>query len=128
MTSWRQIQRQNFTCWEELAEFIELSQEFYPAILKQSHFPLNVPKRLAEKIEKDRWDDPILLQFLPLQKERNQSVGFDADPVGDFLVQKTGKLLQKYERRALLLCTSSCAMNCRFCFRQNFNYETQDKT
>ena len=38
------------------------------------------------------------------------------------------KLLHKYTGRALLVCTSACAMNCRFCFRQNFDYEKEDKS
>jgi EF-P beta-lysylation protein EpmB len=27
----------------------------------------------------------------------------------------------------LLICTSACAMHCRYCFRQNFDYETENK-
>ena len=127
MASWREVQRQNFTCWEDLAEFLELSQEYYPAILQNSHFPLNLPLRLAQKIEKDCWEDPILCQFLPTNKENLPSFGFQTDAVGDVPAKKTSKLLQKYVGRALLLATSSCAMNCRFCFRQHYDYETQDK-
>ncbi len=127
MVAWRQIQRQNFTCWKKLAEFLELDPIYFPAILKDSHFPLNLPFRLAQKIQKNSWDDPILLQFLPLEKEKEESFQFQKDPVGDNESRKTGKLLKKYDGRALLLCTSSCAMNCRFCFRQNYDYQTQNK-
>lgn len=128
MIAWRQIQRQNFNCWKKLTAFLELDPAHFPAILKDPHFPLNLPLRLAQKIAKNSWDDPILRQFLPLEKERDASLGFKKDPVGDTQAQKTGKLLQKYYGRALLVTTSSCAMNCRFCFRQNYDYETQDKT
>ncbi|MBS0648029.1 MAG: KamA family radical SAM protein [Verrucomicrobia bacterium] len=127
MIEWRQIQRQNFTCWKKLAEFLELDPVYFPAILKDSHFPLNLPLRLAQKIQKNRWDDPILRQFLPLEIEKEIVPGFQQDPVGDFEARKSSKLLKKYQGRALLVCTSSCAMNCRFCFRQNYDYETQDK-
>ncbi|MBX9642077.1 MAG: KamA family radical SAM protein, partial [Mycobacteriaceae bacterium] len=34
-----------------------------------------------------------------------------------------GKLLHKYEGRVLLLCSSACAMHCRYCFRRNFDYD-----
>ena len=127
MVAWRQIQRQNFTCWKKLSEFLALDPAYFQDILKESHFPLNLPLRLAQKIQKNTLDDPILLQFLPLEKEREASFQFQQDPVGDLEARKTGKLLQKYEGRALLLCTSSCAMNCRFCFRQNYDYQTQNK-
>jgi lysine 2,3-aminomutase len=127
MVAWRQIQRQNFTCWKKLAKFLELDAVYFPEILKDSHFPLNLPLRLAQKIQKNTLDDPILLQFLPLEKEKENTSQFLEDPVGDNEARKTGKLLQKYEGRALLLCTSSCAMNCRFCFRQNYDYQIQNK-
>ncbi len=122
MILWRQIQRQNFNCWKKLAEFLELGDD--SKILKKSRFPLNLPVRLAQKIEKKNFDDPILRQFLPLEEERKSLPGYLKDPVGDCKVQKTSKLLQKYHGRALLICTSSCAMHCRFCFRQNYDYET----
>jgi lysine 2,3-aminomutase len=127
MSTWREIQRQNFTCWKRLAEFLQLGPEHHPNILKTSHFPLNLPLRLAEKIQKNCLDDPVLRQFLPLQHELASMPGFSLDPVGDVSARKAGKLLHKYQGRALLLCTSSCAMHCRFCFRQNFDYATQDK-
>jgi EF-P beta-lysylation protein EpmB len=127
MIPWRQVQRQNFTCWKKLASFLELDPVHFPKILKTSHFPLNLPLRLAQKIEKNTWEDPILLQFLPQQKERIRAPGFKKDPVGDSEARQTSKLLKKYQGRALLACTSSCAMNCRFCFRQNYEYETEVK-
>lgn len=52
-------------------------------------------------------------------------MGFVDDPVQDKTFCKTGKLLHKYRGRALLLVTSACAMHCRYCFRQNFPYETE---
>lgn len=127
MSNWREIQRQNFTSWQKLAEFLELDLVHFPDILKTSHFPLNLPLRLAQKIQKNNIYDPILRQFLPLQKELLRTPGFISDPVGDVSARKAGKLLHKYQGRALLLCSSSCAMHCRFCFRQNFTYETQEK-
>jgi len=125
MVTWRKIQRQNFTCWKKLAEFLQLDPVH---ILKDSKFPLNLPLRLAQKIQKNTWDDPILLQFLPTNKEKEVVPGFTPDPVGDFAARKSSKLIKKYQGRALLVCTSSCAMNCRFCFRQNYDYETEDKS
>lgn len=71
MVAWRQIQRQNFTCWKKLTEFLQLDPAHFPDILKDSKFPLNLPLRLAQKIQKNTWDDPILLQFLPLEKEKD---------------------------------------------------------
>lgn len=127
MIPWRQIQRENFNQWKPLVEFLQLDAENAREVLHKCDFPLNLPRRLAEKIEKNNLDDPILRQFVPLQEEKVATSAFCADPVGDSLSQKTTKLLHKYVGRALLLCSSACAMHCRFCFRQKFPYETEQK-
>ncbi|MCI5052512.1 MAG: KamA family radical SAM protein [Simkaniaceae bacterium] len=114
---WRQIQHKNFKKLSDLAQFLELPLE------EGGRFPLNVPRRLAEKMEKGNWDDTLLRQFVPLDEERACKAGFTSDPVGDNLAVKGPKLLHKYKGRVLLLATSACAMHCRYCFRQNFGYE-----
>ena len=125
---WRHAQRKNFTDWKSLALFLELDDFHYAKIAQIAHFPLNLPSRLAEKIQKNSFNDPILRQFLPTIEEQTQVEGFTLDPVGDLRARKGDKLLHKYEGRALLITTSACAMHCRYCFRRNFPYENQDKT
>jgi EF-P beta-lysylation protein EpmB len=125
---WRQIRRSNFTDWKRLLSYLELTVDDNAPLLKESRFALNIPERLAAKIEKGNWQDPLLLQFLPTVKELDRDPAFSTDPVLDMQVRKTPKLLHKYHGRALLVCTSVCAMHCRFCFRQHFDYEKEDKT
>ncbi len=120
---WRQLQKKNFIHWEKLADFLELTPTQRQEVLPRPHFPLNLPFRLAEKIQKGTLDDPILKQFLPTQKENVKTPGFILDPVADTTFRQEAKLLKKYQGRALLVTTSACVMNCRFCFRQNFPYE-----
>ncbi len=126
MGNWRQIQLQNFTNWEKLLQFLEFSDHSF--ILKNPKFPLNLPFRLASKIEKNNINDPILKQFLPSLLELEEKKGFTLDPVQDGVFRKENKLLHKYEGRALLVCTSACAMHCRYCFRKNFDYDTKEKS
>lgn len=123
---WREIQRQNFTVIEDLASFLHLDATNRSRVLSFSAFPLNLPRRLAEKIAKNTLDDPILRQFVPLVEESAPSQ-FLLDPVCDTSFRKSGKLLHKYEGRALMLVTSSCAMHCRFCFRRHFPYDKEVK-
>ena len=123
---WRQVQRTNFTDWKELLCFLHL--EAQDPIHPNPRFVLNLPRRLAEKMEKGKWDDPLLRQFLPTLEEKKTHPLFVYDPVGDSGSVKKPKLLHKYQGRALLLCSSACAMHCRYCFRQNFPYETQVKS
>src|SRR5579862_1870937 len=122
----RQIQRENFTPIAPLLDFLELYEELRKSILPSPRFPLNLPKRLASKIAKNTLDDPILRQFVPLIDETVEVPGFTLEPLQDSSFRKSKKLIQKYRGRALLIATSACAMNCRFCFRQNFPYETEE--
>lgn len=117
----------SFTSLEKLATFLELDAEKEAFLLKQPRFPFLLPRRLASKIKKNTLQDPLLRQFVPLQEERLCLPHEKRDPVCDVRFRKKKKLLHKYQGRALILATNSCAMHCRYCFRQNFAYETKEK-
>jgi EF-P beta-lysylation protein EpmB len=89
-------------------------------------FPMLVPLGFAKRMQPDR-SDPLLLQVLPTQTEKCAVAGFVADPLKEHAsdVNKAPALIQKYEGRALLLATSGCAINCRYCFRRHFPYDEQ---
>lgn len=122
--SWKEILRLNFTNLDQLANFLELTLDQRQELIQRSAFPLNLPYRLAQKIEKGTLSDPILKQFVPTREELKTHSHFVSDPVCDQDFRLQPKLLKKYQGRALLICTSACAMHCRYCFRQNFDYET----
>lgn len=124
ISPWKKILRTNFTDIDKLAIFLELDGESKLELLKRPKFSLNLPLRLAEKINKNDLNDPILKQFVPLKDELKVTNGFLTDPVGDLNCKSSAKLLHKYEGRVLLVTTSACAMHCRYCFRQNFDYAT----
>lgn len=124
--SWREIQRQNFTSCESLIDFLELDEEQQKQVDLNPRFPLNLPLRLAKKMAKGSLNDPLVRQFLPLKEEAKIVPGFTLDAVQDGRFRKAKRLLHKYEGRALLLTTGACAMNCRFCFRRNFDYQENE--
>lgn len=119
---WRRIQRTNFTRWSALAEYLQIPNE-EETFLHSPSFPLNVPRRLAAKMEKSNLTDPLLLQFLPRKTVKNPL--YVKDAVGDESSRCGSHLLQKYASRALLIVTSACVMHCRYCFRQHFDYPNQ---
>ena len=124
---WKTLLRQNFTKWESLADFLSFDALQREQIVKRSSFPLNLPFRLAGKIEKGTLEDPILKQFLPILEEEKKVDGYVKNPLQEENFQITPKLLKKYGARALILSTSACAMHCRYCFRRHFPYETKDR-
>lgn len=119
---WKKILRSNFVDPMRLADFLNLDEDQRQKIQARPRFTLNLPVRLAQKITKGTLEDPILKQFLPTHEENIQAGEFGADPVGDTPCRIAQKLLHKYEGRMLLICTSACAMHCRYCFRQHFDY------
>lgn len=127
LPAWKMALRSNFTRLDALANFLELSLDQRSQLLRHPPFSLNVPLRLAKKMKKGTLDDPLLRQFVPLTDELNRHPLFKADPIEDESFRCQKKLLHKYEGRALILCTSACAMHCRYCFRQNFSYEVEQK-
>lgn len=125
--TWKSILRTNINDVGVLSRFLVLTEEQKGMILSRPKFTLNLPMRIAQKIEKGTLEDPLLKQFLPTVDETEEVPGYSCDPVADAAAKQTHKLLCKYQGRALIICTSACAMHCRFCFRQNFDYEVTIK-
>lgn len=124
---WKTILRKNFRKWEDLANYLELTDEQRAHLSKSPSFALNVPLRLAQKMQKGSIQDPLFKQFVPTVEELVVDPAFNKNPVGDTTFRKENKLLHKYIGRALILVSSACVMHCRYCFRQHFPYETEQK-
>ena len=85
-------------------------------------FALRVPRGFVARMRPGDRHDPLLRQVLPLVDELRAVPGFDLDAVGDGAAKKARGVIHKYEGRALLVATGSCAINCRYCFRRHFPY------
>ncbi len=85
-------------------------------------FPLRVPRGFIARMRPGDAADPLLRQVLPLDVEMQPAAGFDLDAVGDGAARTATGVLQKYQGRALLVATGSCAVHCRYCFRRHFPY------
>ncbi|MBC7856596.1 MAG: EF-P beta-lysylation protein EpmB [Pirellulaceae bacterium] len=120
---WRESLKRAIRSEAQLLETLELPSEFLgPAKTAAASFPLFVPREYVARMKKGDPNDPLLLQVLPLGIELASPAGFTADPVGDLAAAKSAGLLQKYDRRALLITTGACAIHCRYCFRRHFPY------
>jgi EF-P beta-lysylation protein EpmB len=90
-----------------------------------AQFPLRVPRGFAARMRHGDAADPLLRQVLPLDDEDRIVPGFSHDAVGDLDARGGTGVLHKYEGRALLVATGSCAVHCRYCFRRHFPYGEQ---
>jgi EF-P beta-lysylation protein EpmB len=106
----------------ELLELVGLSNSELK-LTTQTKFKLKVPRGYVARMRYGDINDPLLRQVLPLIDETEEVEGFNFDPVGDFAAEKVPGLLQKYHGRVLLVTTAACAIHCRYCFRQHFDYK-----
>ncbi len=92
-----------------------------------SNFQILVPRPFLARMEPGNQDDPLLLQVLPQANENIAREGFTGDPVGDLAATRLPGLLHKYNGRALLIASPTCAVHCRYCFRKEFPYQETPK-
>ncbi len=123
MYPWQTAMIQAITDPAELWDLLELP----PAILDEAKkaarlFPLKVPRRFLERMEKGNLNDPLLRQILPIGEELAILPGYDADPLQENQVNPVPGLLHKYHGRALVTLTGTCGIHCRYCFRRYFPY------
>lgn len=122
---WQSILKSNITTVDRLISFLELSELDKKKILRRPRFGINIPLRIARKMEKGTLNDPLVKQFVSLVEEEDEVPQFVDNPVGDCEAVAAPKLLHKYCGRSLILTTSACAMHCRFCFRKEFDYAVE---
>lgn len=119
---WRRLWREAVTDPLELLHLLGLEAlaERLPA--DAAGFPLRVPRGFVARMRHGDPDDPLLRQVLPLDLETLTVEGFGLDAVGDAAARSGRGVLQKYQGRALLVATGSCAVHCRYCFRRHYPY------
>jgi EF-P beta-lysylation protein EpmB len=113
---------------DELLDRLGLSAEFRePARRAAELFPMVVPHSYAQRIRHGDPNDPLLKQVLPLTEEFDERPDFKTDPVDDAAARIAPGLLHKYQGRALLIATGTCAIHCRYCFRRHYPYIDEPK-
>lgn len=121
---WQNALKSVITTPDELIGLLNLPESMHPEITSASErFGLRIPKTLLNRIVKGNPDDPVLKQFLPTGEELKTVDGYVDAPLQEGNYNPAPGLLHKYAGRVLLITTSTCAVNCRYCFRRNFPYQ-----
>lgn len=106
-----------------LLDLESLASRLSPAAMAQ--FPLRVPLGFVARMRRGDPHDPLLRQVLPLDDEDALVPGYGLDAVGDGAARAASGVIHKYQGRALLVATGSCAVHCRYCFRRHFPYSEE---
>jgi EF-P beta-lysylation protein EpmB len=118
---WQELWRDAVRDPRELLDLVGLSHRA-DLVAEDAGFAMRVPRGFVARMRKGDARDPLLLQVLPQAAELGDVPGFTRDAVGDLASRAAHGVLHKYEGRALLVATGSCAINCRYCFRRHFPY------
>ena len=120
------------TVFTQISDFLDyLGSDFSSIISKLSKdgldlspkFPFLCSRHFADQIKNSSNPEALLREVLPLTVEREKVPGFVDDPVGDLPAGKSDCVIQKYDRRALIVSTATCGVRCRFCFRKNYPFQ-----
>jgi EF-P beta-lysylation protein EpmB len=126
LPAWRKQFQQAIRHLGELCNRLQipLPKGFSDADVAATQFPILVPEPFLSRMKKGDPNDPLLLQVLANCLELTSPEGFTSDPLAEQIAQSaaSASLIQKYERRALLITTGVCAIHCRYCFRRHFPY------
>ncbi len=124
--SWQKILAQGFTSVSDLLNYLELPVA-EGNLLAEKKFPSRIPLGFAKRMQKGNAQDPLLLQVLALGEELEERDGYGADPLMESGTTIPAKgLIHKYYGRVLLTVTGVCAVNCRYCFRRHFPYQSNN--
>ena len=120
---WQELWRDAISDPRELLGLLDLSHRADELLAGcDTGFAMRVPRGFVARMRRGDASDPLLLQVLPLAAELGEVPGFTRDAVGDLAARAGHGVLHKYQGRALLIATGSCAVNCRYCFRRHFPY------
>ncbi len=119
---WRELWRDAITDAGELLHAVGLGDRTDLLPIDDAGFAVRVPRGFVARMRRNDPDDPLLLQVLPQRAELARVEGFTIAAVGDMTSKAGHGLLHKYDGRALLIASGSCAINCRYCFRRHFPY------
>lgn len=127
MRAWQLDLKNSITNYLELFRLLDLNPQHPKAsnAIEHNKFPLLVTKSFISRINKADINDPLLQQILPIKQELKITNNvFCADPLQEAVFNKTPGLLHKYHGRVLIIGTKACAINCRYCFRKEFPYNS----
>ena len=122
--SWQQHMKQAIRSVDKLLLAVDLEREIKELPAEALNFPVFVPIPFLQRIEKGNINDPLLRQVLPVANEAKSPEHYSTDPLGEQAATLSDGLLQKYQKRVLVIASAACAINCRYCFRRHFPYET----
>ncbi len=125
--SWQDEFRNRLTHPDDIANYLSTK-------IDSTEYPSNIPRKFLTRILNAGNESALYKQFIPSPQE-NGPQGLN-DPIGDHEFSKGNGIIHRYESRILFTPTTTCPIQCRYCFRKNelnhqdeiFNYSLKALT
>jgi EF-P beta-lysylation protein EpmB len=124
MSQWQLELKNAVTNYSELFKLIDLEGQVLSQQIIDQKFPLLVTRSFIKRMRHNDINDPLLLQILPSLEETTIDNNYLDDPLQEKNFNIMSGLIHKYSGRVLILGSKSCAINCRYCFRKHFPYNS----
>lgn len=124
MSQWQLELKNAVTNYSELFKLIDLEGQVLSQQIIDQKFPLLVTRSFIKRMRPNDINDPLLLQILPSLEETTIDNNYLDDPLQEKNFNIMSGLIHKYSGRVLILGSKSCAINCRYCFRKHFPYNS----
>jgi len=123
--NWQQQATSGFRNCSDLLDYLEIPNTDRSHVLEHHRFSMKVPLSFANRMNKNDIHCPLLKQVLPIAAEndgitQSQSV---PDPLQEREFLTAPGVLHKFQNRFLVIASGYCPVNCRYCFRREFDYE-----
>jgi lysine 2,3-aminomutase len=83
-----------------------------------SRYAVALTPAITDLIDRNDPHDPIARQFVPDERELEQTADERADPIADHPFSPVEGVVHRYPDRVLLKVVNACPVYCRFCFRR----------
>jgi len=118
-TDWHWQIRNSFTSYEQLAKFLELSEQEHAPVHNGYNLPVRITPYYASLINTADPDQAIRKTMVPVFDELLLSPDEKPDPLEEESTSPVPHIVHRYPDRVLFLATGFCSAYCRYCTRSH---------
>lgn len=122
--TWQQHVKAAVRSAADLRRILDLPTHHQTDLAGERQFATFAPLPFVARMRPRDESDPLLRQVLPTHEESQLAAGYSDDPNRESHCVAAPGILQKYPGRMLLIAAKTCAVNCRYCFRRAFPYQS----
>lgn len=122
---WQQHLANGFRTAKDLLNFLDLPENLADSSA-EILFKTKVPLSFAKRMKHGDPNDPLLKQVLATKEETYAIPGYCSSPLKEQEFNPVPGLIHKYQNRVLLISTGACPIHCRYCFRREFPYDSNN--